>query len=353
MSEIVLEGVTKRFGAVTAVDGLSLAIRQGELLTLLGPSGCGKTTILRIIAGFERPDAGTVSFDGEVVNDVPVEKRKFGMVFQSYALFPNMNVEGNISFGMRIARVPGDEIRKKVSELLSLVKLEGYGKRMPDQLSGGQKQRVGLARAIALQPRILLLDEPLSALDAKIRQFLRAEIRAIQKSTGITTVYVTHDQEEALAISDRVAIVKGGVLQQIGAPSDVYEKPLNAFIADFVGVSNILQAECDGSTCRLRGGLLLNLDRPPVKTGNVLVSIRPECIRILENGGGHAPNSPNVFTARVRSIEYLGHMLRIIVECETGTALALHSGIDELALKNGKRELRLEIPPEKIRLLDS
>jgi ABC-type Fe3+/spermidine/putrescine transport system ATPase subunit len=351
MSEIVLEGVTKRFGAVTAVDALSLSIRQGELLTLLGPSGCGKTTILRIIAGFERPDAGTVSFDGEVVNDVPVEKRKFGMVFQSYALFPNMNVEGNISFGMRIARVPGDEIRKKVSELLSLVKLEGYGKRMPEQLSGGQKQRVGLARAIALRPRILLLDEPLSALDAKIRQFLRAEIRAIQKRTGITTVYVTHDQEEALAISDRVAIVKGGVLQQVGTPSEVYDKPRNAFIADFIGVSNIIEAACDGTSCLLRGGLRLNLGRTPVRAGNVLVSIRPESIRVLGNGGGRPPMSPNVFTAKVRSVEYLGHMQRMVVECETGTPLTLHTGFDQAG--NGGHELVLEIPPDKIRLFDS
>src|SRR5881296_1879677 len=237
---ITLRDVSKRFGASTAVDGLSLEIAPGELVALVGGSGCGKTTTLRLVAGFERPDAGEVRFDDRVVNDVPPARRGVGIVFQSYALFPTMTVADNIAFGLRVARWPRARIRDRVAELLALMRLDGLGGRYANQLSGGQQQRVALARALARRPEILLLDEPLSALDAKIRLRLRGEIRRIQQDLGITTLYVTHDQEEALSIADRIAVMRNGRIEQVGRPEEIYARPRTDFVADFIGISNLL-----------------------------------------------------------------------------------------------------------------
>jgi putative spermidine/putrescine transport system ATP-binding protein len=237
---ITLRGVSKRFGVSTAVDGLSLEIAPGELVALVGGSGCGKTTTLRLVAGFERPDAGEVLFDGRVVNDVPPARRGVGIVFQSYALFPTMTVANNVAFGLRVARWPQPRIRERVEELLTLMHLDELAGRYPNQLSGGQQQRVALARALARRPEILLLDEPLSALDAKIRLRLRAEIRKLQQDLGVTTLYVTHDQEEALSLADRLAVMRGGRIEQLGRPEEVYDRPRTGFVADFIGVSNLV-----------------------------------------------------------------------------------------------------------------
>ncbi|HVX72345.1 MAG TPA: ABC transporter ATP-binding protein, partial [Devosia sp.] len=225
-----LDNLVKRFGGNTVVKGANLSFSKGEFVTLLGPSGCGKTTILRMIAGFERPTSGTILVEGKDISTLPPNQRQIGMVFQAYALFPNMNVEDNVGFGLRIAGMGRDERRVRVEEMLKLIGLGGYGKRFPFELSGGQQQRVALARALAPRPRMLLLDEPLSALDAKIRVSLRQEIRAIQRDLGITTIFVTHDQEEALSISDRIVVMSAGNIEQVGTPFEIYNKPATRFV---------------------------------------------------------------------------------------------------------------------------
>src|SRR5262245_47568174 len=245
---IELRGLTKRFGVTTAVDQLSLAVEPGELVSLVGGSGCGKTTTLRMLAGFEIPDAGEIVFGDRVVTRIPPRRRDVGIVFQSYALFPTMTVAENIAFGLRVARWPEERIRARVGEMLELTHLGGMERRYANQLSGGQQQRVALARALARHPKILLLDEPLSALDAKIRLHLRAEIRKIQQDLGITALYVTHDQEEALSIADRIAVMRNGRIEQIGAPAEVYAVPQTHFVADFIGISNLL-------ACRVVSGV--------------------------------------------------------------------------------------------------
>jgi putative spermidine/putrescine transport system ATP-binding protein len=282
---ISLRGVSKRFGAAVAVDALSLDIRQGELVSVVGGSGCGKTTTLRMIAGFERPDAGEIAFGGRVVNDVPPRKRDVGIVFQSYALFPTMTVGENIAFGLRVARWPEAKIRERVAEMVELTKLGGFEGRYANQLSGGQQQRVALARALARRPEILLLDEPLSALDAKIRLRLRGEIRKIQQDLGITTLYVTHDQEEALSIADRIAVMANGRIEQVGRPEEIYGAPRTPFVADFIGIANLL-------TCRVVSaaegrvhweGLTLHVPPDGLHDGDrVMVSVRPEKLAITD-----------------------------------------------------------------------
>jgi putative spermidine/putrescine transport system ATP-binding protein len=247
MATLEFKGVQKRFGHTTALAQLDLELRAGELVTLLGPSGCGKTTALRIAAGFEVPDTGSVIVDGIDMSRIPPNKRNMGMVFQSYSLFPNLNAAGNVSFGLRNAGVGKADRELRVAEMLELVQLSDFAGRYPHQLSGGQQQRVALARALAVSPRVLLLDEPLSALDAKVRTLLRDEIRRIQTELGITTLFVTHDQEEALAISDRIGVMSGGRLEQLGSPTDVYRRPASAFVARFVGTMNELPAEVTGS----------------------------------------------------------------------------------------------------------
>src|SRR5712692_6178658 len=250
---VTIQGVVKRFGAVTAVDAVDLTVADGELFTLLGPSGCGKTTLLRLLAGFYQPDGGTIRFGDRVVNGLPPYERRIGMVFQNYALWPHMTVADNICYGLRLRKLPSAAVQARLQEGLRKVNLIGFEARYPGQLSGGQQQRVALARALVLNPDILLLDEPLSNLDAKIRIQVRAEIRRLQQELRITTIYVTHDQEEALSLSDRVAVMRDGRVLQVGAPKELYERPRTRFVADFVGTNNLVP----GRVSERAGGLLV------------------------------------------------------------------------------------------------
>jgi putative spermidine/putrescine transport system ATP-binding protein len=307
---ISLRDVSKRFGVATAVDRLSLDIAEGELVSFVGGSGCGKTTTLRMIAGFERPDAGDVLFDEARMNDVPPRRRDVGIVFQSYALFPTMTVAQNIAFGLRVARWPEAKIRDRVAEMVALTHLGGLESRYANQLSGGQQQRVALARALARQPGILLLDEPLSALDAKIRQRLRTEIRKIQQDLGVTTIYVTHDQEEALSIADRIAVMRDGRIEQIGPPEQVYAAPRTDFVADFIGISNLLDCGVvspDGVVDWQ--GERFRVDLPAGAGERVTVSLRPEKLAIGASRSGTAKH----LNAIVEVPTFLGPIVRLEV----------------------------------------
>jgi ABC-type Fe3+/spermidine/putrescine transport system ATPase subunit len=326
--DITVAAVTKRFGAVIAVDGADLVVGDGELFTLLGPSGCGKTTLLRLLAGFYQPDAGSIRFGARVVSGLPPYERNIGMVFQNYALWPHMTVAGNVSYGLRLRRLPAAEIAARVAEGLRKVNLGGFEGRYPGQLSGGQQQRVALARALVLNPDILLLDEPLSNLDAKIRVQVRAEIRKLQHELGITTVYVTHDQEEALSLSDRVAVMRDGKVLQIGVPRDLYERPRTRFVADFVGTNNLVP----GRVAERRGGALLvdtELGRleaiagGDTASGRCVLAIRPENVRITPDGAcaGGDPAGGNRVAGRVALVSYLGNTLRYDVETDHGPVL--------------------------------
>ncbi|MFD7323513.1 ABC transporter ATP-binding protein [Streptomyces sp. NPDC059875] len=281
-----IRGLRRSFGSAVALDGLDLDVAPGELLALLGPSGCGKTTALRVLAGFERPDAGQVLLDGEDIVPVPADRRDTAMVFQSYSLFPHLTAADNVAFGLRMRKVRAAERRARAAELLELVGLAGHGDRYPHQLSGGQQQRVALARALALRPRLLLLDEPLSALDARVRVTLREEIRRLQLELGITTVFVTHDQEEALSMADRVAVMNGGRLEQCASPTELYERPATDFVAEFIGTMNRMpgQADADGSVDVL--GVRLPVEGP-AGSGPVTVLVRPEALEIEEGGTAH------------------------------------------------------------------
>ena len=279
---IQLNGISKAFDGETVLDNLSLEIHDKEFITLLGPSGCGKTTTLRIIGGFETPDEGDVYFDGARINDVPPYKRQVNTVFQRYALFPHLNVFDNIAFGLRLHKVPDAEIRTKVKDMLAMVNLRGFERRRVSTLSGGQQQRVAIARALVNQPKVLLLDEPLSALDLKLRKDMQNELKNIQHQTGITFVYVTHDQEEALSMSDTVVVMENGRIQQIGSPTDIYNEPVNAFVADFIGESNIV----DGvmlRDCRVRfsGAEFVCVDGGFAPNEPVDVVVRPEDVDVV------------------------------------------------------------------------
>ena len=284
---IRLENVTKSFNDEKVLDSITLSIKKNEFFTLLGPSGCSKTTMLRIIGGFETADDGNVFFDGVNINDVPPNKRNLNTVFQKYALFPHMNVYENVAFGLKIKKTPKDEIDKKVKEMLALINLKGYEKRSVSSLSGGQQQRVAIARALINEPEVLLLDEPLGALDLKLRKSMQTELKKIQQRLGITFIYVTHDQEEALTMSDTIVVLKGGVIQQMGSPVDIYNEPTNAFVADFIGESNII----DGI---MKKDLLVNfagrdfvcVDKGFEENEPVDVVVRPEDIKIVENTEG-------------------------------------------------------------------
>ena len=311
MSYLVLTDIHKRFGDFVAVESFNLTAERGEFVSFLGPSGCGKTTTLRMIAGFEQPTAGQIVLDGVDVTDRPPNKRNVGMVFQSYALFPNMTVADNIGFGLKVRKRPNDQIRKRVDELLELINLPEKGSRYPYQLSGGQQQRVALARALAFEPQVLLLDEPLSALDAKIRVALRQEIRTIQRQLGITTVYVTHDQEEALSLSDRVVVMSEGRMEQVGTPFEIYNFPTTAFVASFVGTLNILPGLV---TDAARGevtiaGQPVRIDRrfEGAAGREVRVALRPEMVSL----GSDAAGGANRLTGKVTDVSFLGSIVRI------------------------------------------
>jgi putative spermidine/putrescine transport system ATP-binding protein len=319
MTFLELTGVQKRFGDVAAVEDFNLAAVRGEFVSFLGPSGCGKTTTLRMIAGFERPTDGTIVIDGVDVTHRPPNQRNVGMVFQSYALFPNMSVADNIGFGLKVRKRPRTHIDKRVNELLDLIHLEGRGGRYPYQLSGGQQQRVALARALAIEPQVLLLDEPLSALDAKIRIILRKEIRAIQRQLGITTVYVTHDQEEALSLSDRVVVMSEGRIEQIGTPFEIYNFPSTAFVASFVGTLNLVAAGVVDA-----GSGRLSIEGQEVRTskavtgagsdGRVTLAVRPEGISL-----GDGPEGSNRLRGTIEDINFLGSIVRLRLGLGNGT----------------------------------
>jgi iron(III) transport system ATP-binding protein len=305
-----LRNVTKKFGAVTAVNSVSLDIEEGELICFLGPSGCGKTTLLRLVAGLEEPDSGQVLQDGEDLVRTAERDRNFGMVFQSYSLFPNMSVAENIAYGLECRRWKRGDVRARVGEMLELVHLEDQVDKYPSQLSGGQQQRVALARALAPKPYVLLLDEPLSALDAKVRASLRSEIRKLQQGLGITTIMVTHDQEEALTIADRVVVMNEGVIEQVGTPVEIYGDPATAFVADFIGTMNFLEARA-GANGTVRLGEFeircANWRLQPRADQQVRLAVRPEDVRLL----AEATDLPNSVTARVDWVEFLGSTYRI------------------------------------------
>ncbi|MFD5543102.1 ABC transporter ATP-binding protein [Streptomyces sp. NPDC127079] len=306
---VEFRGLRREFGATVALDGLDLTVRPGEFLALLGPSGCGKTTALRMLAGFEHPDSGAVLVDGEDVTRVPAHRRDAGMVFQSYSLFPHLDAVDNVAFGLRMRKVRTGERRARATELLELVGLGDKGERFPHQLSGGQQQRIALARALALRPRVLLLDEPLSALDAKVRLTLREEIRRLQQELGITTLFVTHDQEEALSVADRVAVMRAGQLEQCAEPAELYGRPATAFVAEFVGtMSRIPGTVRDGSVEVL--GQRLPVDGRAPGASEVDVLVRPEAVRVRADGSG---------TATVVATAFLGAVVRVTVRLADGT----------------------------------
>ena len=310
---VSLRDVRKTFGEFAAVEQLSLDVRKGELLCLLGPSGCGKTTTLRMVAGFVEPTSGTVSIDGQDVTALPPYKRDTGMVFQSYALFPHMSVGNNVAFGLENLGIPKAERNRQVDEVLDLVELKHLIHRYPRELSGGQQQRVALARALALRPAVLLLDEPFSNLDAQLRLRLREELRRLIDRVNITTMFVTHDQEEALVLSDRIAVMNEGRLEQIGSPEDIYERPATRFVAEFIGQCSILEGQVENGQFVSRGGLRLPVGTP---AGEVTVIIRPEYVDIAE------PSASGVVTAaRIVNASYLGALTRMEISVGDETLL--------------------------------
>jgi putative 2-aminoethylphosphonate ABC transporter ATP-binding protein len=314
---LVLEKLSKQFGNLIAVNGVDLDIKPGEFICFLGPSGCGKTTILRMITGFEEVTSGKIIYDGRVINRVIPQKREFGIVFQSYALFPNMTVRQNIAFGLKMRRMPQRQVDDRVDEMLRLIGLAGWENHYPSQLSGGQQQRVALGRALAIKPNVLLLDEPLSALDAKIRVRLRTVIKRLQDELGITLIYVTHDQEEALALADRVVIMRDGEIIQIGSPWEIYKKPKTSFIAEFVGTSNFITGKKENGTVRFGriGFAACNLDH--LKGDTVHMAIRPEKIELVKTGDStEGMIQSNIIETKVEVVNFLGAIVRITFTLE-------------------------------------
>jgi putative spermidine/putrescine transport system ATP-binding protein len=325
--DVRLGGVRKTYGDVVAVERIDLDVRRGEFFTMLGPSGSGKTTCLRMIAGFERPDEGRVELGGQDVTLLPPHERDVNTVFQDYALFPHMSVGQNVEYGLKVKKHPVAERRSRVEEALALVRLDGFEKRRPSQLSGGQRQRVALARALVNRPRVLLLDEPLGALDLKLRQQLQVELKRIQKEVGITFVYVTHDQDEALSMSDRIAVMDSGRVIQVGSPHDVYDQPSSGFVAGFVGVSNLLELEIErvtDGTASLRLGprdrVIADL-RDGRAGATAIVTIRPERIDLIEGAGDGATRTDCHATGIVRESLYAGPTSRFVVELDGGGEL--------------------------------
>lgn len=332
MSEVRIEHIYKRFGSVTAVNDFNLVVKNGEFVSILGPSGCGKTTTLRMIAGFERASEGEIYIGDHCVSSsvkgtfVPPEKRDIGMVFQSYAVWPHMTVAENVGYPLKIQKVPKAERAKRVQDMLELVHLDGYGRRYPNQLSGGQQQRVALARALVARPGLLLLDEPLSNLDAKLRESMRFEIQSIQKELGITVVYVTHDQGEAMAMSDRVVVMSDGVVQQIGAPHEIYTKPVNKMVADFIGLVNFIDGTAKGDRVFIEGQDV-SFPNTAKLTGPATIAVRPENIT-LSLGGGH-------IAGKLRHRFYLGDSVDYRVQVADHIVRVIVKGADLNAIPDG------------------
>jgi len=351
MAFLDLTNVRKSFAQSTAVENFNLEVERGEFISFLGPSGCGKTTTLRMIAGFETPTSGTIKVNGVDVTNTPPNKRHVGMVFQSYALFPNMTVAGNVGFGLKVARQPENAIKERVAEMLRIVHLSDFGNRYPYQMSGGQQQRVALARALAIQPQVLLLDEPLSALDAKIRISLRNEIRTIQRQLGITTIYVTHDQEEALSLSDRVVVMSNGRVEQIGTPFEIYNFPTTRFVASFVGTLNVLSADvADAASGRLRvDGQDIVAAKPIATTSSgkpVSVALRPEVITLHGNGA-----NGNHLSGTVDDVMFLGPTMRVRVRLRDQFLQFDEFNNPQLAPPQPGQQVTVSFPPEACLLL--
>ncbi len=332
-ADVRLERVTKRFGDVTAVDDLSLDVKPGEFFSLLGPSGCGKTTTLRMIGGFEEVTSGTVFLGDEDVTDLPPFKRATNTVFQNYALFPHLTVFENIAFGLRRRKTPTNEIRHQVAFMLKLVELPGYEDRKPNQLSGGQQQRVALARALVNNPRVLLLDEPLGALDLKLRKQMQVELKRIQGEIGITFIFVTHDQEEAMTMSDRIAVMRHGRIEQLGAPEELYERPRTDFVAGFLGVSNLLDGEVTGRSgphadVRLRDGRIVRVLAAAINGATqVRIGIRPEKLRVTARGDGSlSPEAEqNWIDGEILDASYIGVSTQYLVKTGDGNTLTVYA----------------------------
>ena len=333
-ADVRLDHISKRFHEVVAVDDLSLEIERGEFFSMLGPSGCGKTTTLRMIGGFEEASAGTIYLGDADVTGLPPFKRDVNTVFQNYALFPHLTVFENVAFGLRRRKVPDGEIGAQVNAMLELVELPGYEKRKPSQLSGGQQQRVALARALINHPKVLLLDEPLGALDLKLRKQMQLELKRIQTEVGITFIYVTHDQEEAMTMSDRIAVMRAGRIEQLGNPEELYERPRTAFVAGFLGVSNLLEGEVvgrDGSlvTVRMPDGALLRAPGEGVaSTGPVRIGVRPEKLRVNAGADAAAHDGLNALSGTVLDASYIGVSTQYLVQTEGHRLIVFAQNID-------------------------
>jgi putative spermidine/putrescine transport system ATP-binding protein len=349
MSYLKLEDITKKFGSFTAVNGFNLTVDEGELVALLGASGCGKTTTLRMIAGFTTPSSGSIVIEGKTVTNLPPYKRNIGIVFQNYALFPHLTTFDNVAFGLKLKKMPVEEIKKRVARALDLVKLSGLEERLPRELSGGQQQRVALARALVMEPMVLLLDEPLSNLDAKLRAEMQVEIKRIQKEIGITTILVTHDQEEAMSLADRIVVMKDGTIQQIGTPREVFETPGNSFVADFMGFSNFLEGKVEKVDA---GQVLAEVKGEKIKAvysgaerleagDEVILAIRPEAIRI-----NPTDESYNTWEGKIMGLNYKGSVTRLMIQDFLGITLELDVyGSQQV---NGGDTLKVYLPPDKI-----
>ena len=343
---VLIKNAVKKYGDFTAVNGISLNIEQGEFFTLLGPSGCGKTTLLRMIAGFNTVDGGEICFDEQVINNLPAHKRDIGMVFQNYAIFPHLNVADNVAYGLKARKVPKEQITPRVDEALRMVQIDQLKARQPNELSGGQQQRVALARAFVIEPGVLLMDEPLSNLDAKLRVQMRTTIKKLQRRLGITTVYVTHDQEEALAISDRIAVMNQGNIMQIGRPEEIYRKPANPFVANFIGVSNFVDCTVDGqdpkaASVKLHDGYSFQMPLRAPYSGEVILSARPEQLFFSEKG----------IPGKVNLSVFLGDFIQYEVQLHTGQVLELNEYTKDVdSAKADGEEVHISFNPKQVSL---
>lgn len=347
-NNVIIQNAVKRYGDFTALDGVSLDIQEGEFFTLLGPSGCGKTTLLRMIAGFNSIEGGDFFFGEKRINDMPAHKRDIGMVFQNYAIFPHLSVEENVAYGLKARNIPRAEMKKRVADALELVQISHLASRKPNELSGGQQQRVALARAFVIEPSVLLMDEPLSNLDAKLRVQMRTVIKKLQRRLGITTIYVTHDQEEALAISDRIAVMKDGKIMQIGSPSEIYAKPANPFVAGFIGVSNFIECEISGAAenaaVRFKDGVEIHMRLTHAYNGKGVLSARPEQL-IFANEG---------MSGKTLFSTFLGDFIEYEVQLDDGQSLIVNEYTkDTAAIHPIGDHVHIRFDPTRISLYES